>query len=332
MANNVMPLVYKTKLGNATAKSVLVLLAEASNCDGFSFPAMTYIAECTEVSERQVRRIVQIFREIGLITHYAVSIPNRYRLAFQINMGMLTSDLTGVFREAFEKVQGYTPAVCETEPAVCETEPPHPLIGGTAIEPPLNRNEPPTRAANGAARDLALTPVAPLAGSVLKPEELIYAAYPRREGRLVALKAIEAAVVRLRHGTDGSPPMELREAQKYLWGRATLYADSPAGQRADKTLIPHPATWFNQARYQDDEENWQLPGAGNGGNLHGNSANKAQQRSDSNFAALERFALRRGINLRGADSSGGSASGLERSERSEPGDLFSGIIQSLSPG
>ena len=105
------------------------------------------------------------------------------------------------------------------------------------------------------------------AGGVLPvdPEEEIYKAYPRREGHGAAVRAIGKAVERLRKGEGGKPPItSKRDAQAYLYKRVQTYARSPSGSRADKTLIPHPATWMNQSRYLDDDAAWQLIGADRG--------------------------------------------------------------------
>jgi hypothetical protein len=105
----------------------------------------------------------------------------------------------------------------------------------------------------------------------LSPEEFIYQEYPRKEGRRKALARIDEAVARIRKGEGVMPPIpDKRDAQAYLLRRARLYAQSPAGSRADKTLIPHPATWFFQGRYLDDESNWQLTGEVR--NAHGKPA------------------------------------------------------------
>jgi len=137
--------------------------------------------------------------------------------------------------------------------------------------------------------------------------ELIYGEYPRKEGHRVALVAIEKAIGRIRKGEGAIPPLpDLREAQVYLYRRTQCYARSPAGARADKTLIPHPATWYNQSRYLDDESNWQLTG----GEGHGQpTLNRAQQRTNGNLSARE--AAIAAITGRGpADHSGRGSAGF----------------------
>jgi len=40
----------------------------------------------------------------------------------------------------------------------------------------------------------------------------------------------------------------------WLLGRVKAFATSPAGQAGKFT--PHPATWFNGGRYEDDDAEW----------------------------------------------------------------------------
>jgi len=81
-----------------------------------------------------------------------------------------------------------------------------------------------------------------------KDVRAIYQAYPRHTGSRAALAAIERALTRLAHGGNKKPvECLLRCTHKY--------AASPAGNQGEFT--PHPATWFNQGRYEDDPAEWQ---------------------------------------------------------------------------
>lgn len=114
----------------------------------------------------------------------------------------------------------------------------------------------------------------------LHPDLVIYQAYPRKVGKGAALKSIRQAVARLKKGETPHDPMQAIEAQRYLMRRVLEYARSPAGLQADQTMIPHPATWFNQSRYEDDQSNWhrteKTSGSGNGGKTGGNLDAAAQ--------------------------------------------------------
>ncbi len=159
MSNDVQPIAWKTKLGNSPAKTVLVMLAEVANSAGFGFPSVPTVCDRTELSERQVLRVLQCFQQIGLIVK-TKGIEGRYKYGFQITMSMLGMDLRKEFHDAFMKAQGKsvsetvngpvseTPkTVSETLFTVSETVPPHPLYGGTVNEPSLNH--PPTPASGG---------------------------------------------------------------------------------------------------------------------------------------------------------------------------------------
>jgi pyocin large subunit-like protein len=67
MSHKITPGAYKTKLGNATAKSILAMLGNVVNADGFGWPSVRYIAKGVEVNPRTVQRIIQVFVDIGLI-------------------------------------------------------------------------------------------------------------------------------------------------------------------------------------------------------------------------------------------------------------------------
>ena len=79
-----------------------------------------------------------------------------------------------------------------------------------------------------------------------------YSAYPRRIGRGAALRAYPKALNTV--ATRGDPPMGTEAAAEWLAERASAFARSLAGQRGEFT--PHPATWLNQARFDDDEREW----------------------------------------------------------------------------
>ena len=70
--------------------------------------------------------------------------------------------------------------------------------------------------------------------------EIIYQAYPRKVARPAAIQAIRRA-------------LQGRDFDWLLW-RVQKYAECVEG--SSKKFIPHPATWFNQARYDDDESDW----------------------------------------------------------------------------
>jgi len=80
-------------------------------------------------------------------------------------------------------------------------------------------------------------------GSTSSQEEQIYDAYPKKVGRPAALRAIRRALAK--HPFDFLLECTRRYAQT---------CNSPAD------FIPHPSTWFNQERFNDDSATWQRTG------------------------------------------------------------------------
>jgi len=76
---------------------------------------------------------------------------------------------------------------------------------------------------------------------VLKLAESILAAYPRKVARKPALQAITKALK--------------KNTVDYLLERTTAYAAAVAGK--EQQFIPHPTTWFNQERFNDDPQEWE---------------------------------------------------------------------------
>jgi uncharacterized protein YdaU (DUF1376 family) len=79
--------------------------------------------------------------------------------------------------------------------------------------------------------------------------EQIYQAYPRKVGKVEALKAITKA------GRAIGFDRLLAKVQEY--GRASAWQEMQ--------YIPHPATWMNAGRYDDDPETWKDPKNKGGG-------------------------------------------------------------------
>jgi DNA-binding MarR family transcriptional regulator len=73
--------------------------------------------------------------------------------------------------------------------------------------------------------------------------ETIYSEYPRKESKPAAIKAILKAF-------KTYPPEHLLE-------RTKAYAAAIAWK--EKQFIPHPATWFNNERFEDDPIGWEQP-------------------------------------------------------------------------
>ena len=73
--------------------------------------------------------------------------------------------------------------------------------------------------------------------------ESAYTVYPRKVGRDAAIKAIAKAIKS--HGV-----YKILEATREFSNATSSWPES------EKQYIPHPATWFNQARFLDDRKEW----------------------------------------------------------------------------
>ena len=92
---------------------------------------------------------------------------------------------------------------------------------------------------------------------MITPEH-IYTCYPRKVGRGAAIRAIEKASKRVRNTQD----LFMISAEEWLMARVQSYCQAvqyPRLNAKQKSLIPHPATWFNQGRYLDDPAEWGPP-------------------------------------------------------------------------
>lgn len=74
--------------------------------------------------------------------------------------------------------------------------------------------------------------------------EDIYQAYPRKQGKIDAIRSIERAMK--------------REHPSHLLERTQAYAAAVAlWPEADRQYVPHPATFFNRGNYDDDPSLWE---------------------------------------------------------------------------
>ena len=72
----------------------------------------------------------------------------------------------------------------------------------------------------------------------------IYEAYPKKVGKPAALKAIAKAITKIK--------------PEDLLSKTRAFAAAKIG--SDPQFIPHPATWFNQERFNDDPTTWNTNG------------------------------------------------------------------------
>ena len=177
MSNQLYRPAYATRLGNLTAKSVLVLLCDQANDEGLGWPSIASIVKGTEINRRTVCRILEVFSAMELVERKEAEINDRYGRrkvqAIQVDTAKLGLDLTEVFAAAYAASQGKVAvpgragrwclrdgeSVSETDSdqslrpddrsqrpevglrdrePVSETDPPHPLIGRPLTDPVLD--------------------------------------------------------------------------------------------------------------------------------------------------------------------------------------------------
>ena len=84
-----------------------------------------------------------------------------------------------------------------------------------------------------------------------KSFEAWWLVYPRREGKAKAYDSWKKAGTKLKKDRS----MTSADAVAYLLARVEAYAKSPRG-KWPLAKIPHPQTWLNQGRYDDDPSAW----------------------------------------------------------------------------
>lgn len=243
---------WKTKLGNASAKQVLVMLADAANPKGICHPDTEYICDRTELDKRTVLRIFQVFAEIGLVTRTRgrglLCNGRACNQIFEINIAMLGQDLVETFRRVMLIVQGKAPAkaspsaasvsathvsetqtsVSETRNGVSETLPPHPLYGRTITEPQGTTTG--AQDAPGFAR--ALDGACALVASTVCPAKL----------QAVSLQRVIRDVMERHCEETGQSPAEVSGVM--LANHRAAYAPGVAGPRFSL------AKWFGEGHWR----------------------------------------------------------------------------------
>ena len=133
----------------------------------------------------------------------------------------------------------------------------------------------------------------------------IYELYPRKVAKPKALIAIHKAIEREAKRLGGEP-----EAIAYIKLQTQKFARAPATkakvERGEIEFIPHPSTWFNQERFNDEAE-WRRPENGN--------SKAAPTKGGHNLEILKRsLGFNQDLHSEGGDDDGPQAGGV----RTEP--------------
>lgn len=192
----------KKRAGKSSDKLVLLMLANLSDDDGFSFPSHAYLARVTEMSERSVQRSLDRLVEGGLLTKQKR------------------------FNEAGQTSNGYTIVMEDAN-----------------LTPPHSQTDTPP--------SVSLTPYTKTNTLKIKqtrknqnyPKEFIefWEAYPRRpnDNKWNGFLKWQAAIKNLISVGD-------------LHDAAVKFNRSTAN--TDPKFIPMCATWLNQRRYLDEQQ------------------------------------------------------------------------------
>ena len=234
MSNKVSTWVWEHSMATRDARLVLVKLADIANDDGYCWPSVGLLAKQTLLAEKTVRKALQKLNEIGeLQTILRPGTSSRYRISINPNAPLQKGNNPSPGR-------GTPPGrvVLPSEggtPLPWEGETPLPSQGrGTINEPSMNHQE----TINGLE-----------SFSVEADFERFWKEYPRRVAKDAALQKFVSAV---RGGTSA----------EIIISAAARFAADPNLPR-EKNFIPHPTTWLNQKRWNDDA----LPARSRGTNV-----------------------------------------------------------------
>ena len=209
-------------------------------------PSITFIADEIGVSRSTAKRSIAKLQASGYVTvvnryNAKGQATNEYGIDVQALAAGVPEERRATLRRLFGEVQGD----------------PHP--GSQGATPPVHsdprkgkrdkgKREAPVWGVDGLGSAAVLFGAG---GEIPDLMSAIYDAYPRKVGRKAAIQKIEAAVVDVMEKQACSA----LEAGQILLTQTHLFAKSAAGQRGEYT--PHPSTWFNQGRYNDDPKEWE---------------------------------------------------------------------------
>lgn len=204
-------------------KLVFLAICDHANDDGVCWPSMARIAKKCCLSDRQTRRIVRILEKRGLLLTQQSEghSSNRYLVQFPTRTPMTGLD---------DKEPGHTGPTTRTpmtgDPDIAMSDKSSVTINRTIIPPIVPQGD--VNAASKQDQDV----------------ESLYSLYPRKIGKGSALKAIRKAL----KSTDAEV---LREA-------VGAYAEAVGRwPKEERQFVPHPSTWFNSRRWEDDRSEWE---------------------------------------------------------------------------
>jgi hypothetical protein len=212
-------------------------MARRSNLHGSAWPAIESMARICRLHPRTVRSAIRelIRRNMitceprtGATTLYRLTQYSQWRPSVEIDCHPLQ---TGT---AVSDCSARSAKAMHAHPSQSDTDKGNPAEGN----PEKEIHIPPKSPKGDRMKGTSVTSV---------QEEEIYVAYPKQVGKPAALRAIRRALAK--YPSD------------FLLERTRLYAitcNSPVD------FIPHPSTWFNQERFNDDPATWRRSVGSNG--------------------------------------------------------------------
>lgn len=207
---------------------MLLAIADFADDDGRAYPAVATLAAKCRMTPRNANYILAVLQESGELEVRANQGPrgtNRYRIVFEAMAPAAESTHTnrprGMQSDAGVKSSAGVKCISQT-PAKDFTPPLQP----TSDEPSLNHHEPSVPCAAVTTGDLFAK---------------FWSAYPRKVGKDAASKAFAK-----RRPTPALLDLMLtaisRQRETEQW------------QRNRGQFIPHPSTWLNEGRWQDEDD------------------------------------------------------------------------------
>ena len=234
------------RTGSSTAKAVLMTLCQYCGPDGYCWPSVPTIARDTELSRRCVQMALRSLEDGGIIASERRTVEvdgverqtsNGYRIRVSPAQQMHGGGAPVARGGAHQLRGGGAPDAPEVSKGTVQME----EDKDTPHSPPKGGD--PAKAAK---------PKKPPGGERFAE---FWQAYPRKVGKQAAARAFEKAT---KAGTDP----EAIVAAGTAYGAATALWD-----KADQQFIPHPSTWLNQGRWDDDPNTWsRTDGSVSGGN------------------------------------------------------------------
>lgn len=213
----------------STGRARLVLLAIADHQGEIgAWPSIKTLARMVNASERSVQRDITELQELGELEVHVQEAPSRGQYKSNLYWVILPSvaDNAARYEEENSGVTDLTPGVTKMQPGVTESTPGVTAVGVlTLIEPLLNHN-----------KTINAFPSKTDAEKLDRAFAEFWEIYPRKSGKAAAKKSFAKAY---------------KQANGEVVLGARRYATDP-NLPFDKNFIPHPATWLNQGRWEDE--------------------------------------------------------------------------------